>query len=236
MDNRNKVPDRSELLETMSRSSWMKSFQSIDDASMSTTSLLSPGNSFRLDAPDTEPSHLDLQHHDHSFNDSNLTAQVANLTNVKNETGDERSISSFECQLFDTMMNSSPTNGFPTISTTNSFQMNTNQEQSSLNHHQMLPSPVRQKSNSSFGRPSTVATAQHSGQYPTSNRPTLNNLKGTSQVSMMSDITDLSYRRESMRSVMRMGASRTRSMRSDMSIMTDNVSDLSEVMGSMDLK
>ena len=232
MDNRNKAEDRSELLETMSRSSWMKSFQSIDDASMSTTSLLSPGNSLRLDVADTEPSHLDLQHHDHSFNDSNLTAQVANLAKVKSEPGDERSITSFECQLFDTMMNSSPTNGFPTISTTNSFQMSTHQE----HHHQMLPSPVRQKSNSSFGRQSTVATAHNPGQNSNPSRPTLNNLKGTSQVSMMSDITDMSYKRESMRNLMKIGASRTRSLRSDMSIMTDNVSDLSEVMGSMDLK
>ncbi len=197
--------------ETRSHNSWMKGLHNFDDVSMSSSHILSPGSSVKnvLQGEDLEPEPIPTSNHYDSRGTNNVTKKS------------DRSLSSFEYAILDSMV--SPTNTNSNLGGQPSLP-NIYEDPNSNNPMPELPMPpprsrvYNQKSNLSM-----FSTGS-------SSRPNLNeHNKEPSNISMLSDLTDSSLNRNKY--------SKLSKAKSDTSMgMSDNMSDLSEAMGSLDMK
>lgn len=234
--------DRSDYMETMSRSSWMKSVNTFDDVSMTSNVMLSPGSSVKqMMLNDIKP--LDIEPLD--IRNNSLLHDNMNMKKSDKSLG-KASLSTFESQILENLI--SPTND-------NTLQMgasmpalpNIDEDDSRILPQNRMPPPTsryrggyafsnynsaqthaQQQSNSSM-------TAPVQGQQPTyggSSRSMMNaNMRGASAVSMLSDLSDFSNKS----AIHKQKMEALSKMRSDASVYNDNMSDLSEAMGSLDM-
>ena len=209
--------DRDSEFETRSRDSWMKgiNINNMEDMSLSSATIMSPGSSVKiLQGEDYEPEPI----HPNEFNHAEGNVNTNTLRKA-----DTKSLSSFECVILDSMI--SPAN------------MSQNPA-SALESNLQLPNIYEDQNNDKPQRPrqKSRAASQRSNisMYSSANssRPGFSEYKAPSNMSLFSDITDNSFaKREAMRST------KFVKTKSDTSMGTsDNLSDLSEVMGSLDMK
>jgi len=207
--------DRDSEFETRSQNSWMGNIKlnNFDDVSMTSSTILSPGSSVKhnFQTDDLEPEPLHPRDYNH---DSRETITTSNHTKKS-----EKSLSSFECAILDSMISPANIGG----QSTNFALPNIYEGQ----NHPVMPPPrsrlPNQKSNTSM---------LSAG----SSRPTLHEHKASSNVSMMSDLTDTSLSKKDSLSLSRYSNKFSKTKSDNSMGMSDNLSDLSEAMGSLDMK
>lgn len=209
--------DRDSEFETRSRDSWMKSFNmnNMEEMSLSSGTILSPGSSVKiLQGEDYEPEPI----HPNEFNHAEGNVN----TNTLRKT-DTKSLSSFECVILDSMISPANMSQNPAGAQESNLQLPNIYEDQNNN----IPQRPRQKSRVASQR-SNVSMYSSAN----SSRPGFSEYKAPSNMSLFSDITDNSFaKREAMRST------KFVKTKSDTSMGTsDNLSDLSEVMGSLEMK
>merc|ERR1739844_701511 len=185
--------DRESEFETRSRDSWMKGFNNFDDVSMSSSTILSPGSSVKhlLQADEYEPEPINTNHFHHSSD---------TLKQSNGAKKSERSLTSFEHAILDSM--ASPSNISPQ---NKEQQQQQRQQQQQQYQHPMsytsnlpLPNIYEDQINVRAGMPpprARVASQKSNASMlstGSSARPQLNEHKASSNVSMLSDLTDTS--------------------------------------------
>ena len=216
--------DRSDFMETMSRGSWVRSVNTFDDVSMA-----SPGSSVKM-LNDLEP--LDIR--DRGFLNENGVMKN-NTDKSSDKSVGKASLSIYESQILENLISPANTDfdrfsGLPNI-----------KEDASASARHMPPPPPSQprpivQPHSSqgqlmgHGNQSNHHRSAHRSahQQHHSNGSRIQMAKGVSAVSMISDLSDFSNKSMSMNA-------RIAKMKSDPSLFNDNMSDLSEAMGSLDV-
>jgi len=221
----------SEYLENRSQHSWMKA---IEDMSMS-SGMRSPGSSVKhfLQGDDLEPEPLCF--HTDPNDHSNTTLLASNMNDMKKS---ERSLSSFEQSVLDSMI--SPTNFSPM-----NISLPYISEDQNYNTRSGMPPPKSRlptnRTSGNVGGTNTGAPVpvNSSSSNTISSRPNLSDNKTASNVSMLSDFTDSSLSKKDLGSTSTSRYARLAAHgkeKSDHSMgLSDNVSDLSEAMGSLDM-
>ena len=185
--------------------SWIKGLNNFDDVSMSSSTIMSPGNSIKqlLQNEDLEPVAF------HDSRDSTI-----HVTNGKKK---EKSLSSFESAILDSL--ATPTNIGQSVALPNIYEDQNKYDD--FNVPQRKPSRLpSQRSNISM-MSSNV-----------SSRPTLYDNKSHSNVSMLSECTDGSKKDSYSLKYSKFGRAK-----SDTSMgISDNLSDLSEALGSIEMR
>jgi hypothetical protein len=211
--------DRDSDYETRSQSSWIKGLNNLEDMSMSSSTILSPGNSVKLNfqGDDLEPEPI----HANTFHNSRETIHTSNT--VKKSA--EKSLSSFEYDILTSMVNQS--------SPVNAGQQNQNQNQQQQQPY-ALPNIYEDQNNTLVGMPPPRSRLpmqkSNTSMMSSGSRPQLSDHKNSSNISMLSDLT-----KDSQSSSLRFN--KFYKAKSDTSMgMSDNLSDLSEAMGSLDMK
>lgn len=225
--------DRSEFMETMSRGSWVRSVNTFDDVSMA-----SPESSMKM-LHDLEP--LDIR--EGGFLSSMKTSE---------KSIGKATLSSYESQILENLI--SPSN---TDYDRMSNLPNIKEDESRIPSPHMPPPPpppLRPILHPHTSQSSLFAHGSSNGngngnsqshnlsnhqknillQHPNTSRSHMGSVsKGVSSHSMLSDLSEFSHKSMSMSARQRIET--IAKMKSDASMFNDNMSDLSEAMGSLDV-
>lgn len=212
---KNSSYDRDSEFETRSQNSWMGGIKlnTFDDMSMTSSTILSPGNSVKhnFQTDDLEPEPL----HPRDYNDSRETITTSN--HVKKS---EKSLSSFECAILDSMISPANIGGHSNFALPNIYE--------GQNHAGTGMPPPRSRLPNQKSNTSMLSAG--------SSRPTLHEHKESSNVSMMSDLTDGSLSKKDSISLSKYSHKFSKTKSDNSMGMSDNISDISEAMGSLDMK
>ncbi len=214
--------DRDSEFDSRSRDSWLKGFGNMDDMmSLASGDLASPSSSVNklLQSEEYEPEPINPS----EFNNS---VPNGNTNNARKFDNKSLNISSYEYAVLGNMI--SPANMGQNPAQPGNLQL----PDISEDQNNSLNQRPRQRARGASQRSNVSMYSAAS-----SNRPSLNEHKAPSNISMFSDITENSFAK---REAMNMKNNRFTKTKSDTSMgMSDNLSnlsDLSEVMGSLEMK